>query len=168
MRGSTVKKDHNATPVGIGARPSRDNSTVTRHWEIVAAMFALLAVLTSCASSNETPETASTADAATPVGGCADVMEAEIEPSGDTFRISATILSADTGWEKYADAWEVRSPDGTVLGTRVLAHPHVDEQPFTRSLNDVTIPAAVMSVEIAARDLVTGFCGDTVTVAVPR
>lgn len=125
-------------------------------------------VLTSCTSSNRVVETAPTVDITTaPIAGCADVVEAEVISSGDTYRVSATILSADTGWEKYADAWEVRAPDGTILGTRILAHPHVDEQPFTRSLNDVDIPTAVSDVEIAARDSVAGFCGETVSVSVP-
>lgn len=134
-------------------------------------MLMLMLVSASCASSGETGEaneTASTVETTLPtVAGCANVVEADIELSGDTYRVSATILSADTGWEKYADAWEVRSPDGTVLGTRILAHPHVDEQPFTRSLSGVDIPAGVMDVEIAARDSVVGFCGETVSVAVP-
>ncbi|MGB5655630.1 MAG: hypothetical protein WBN35_03340, partial [Acidimicrobiia bacterium] len=56
---------------------------------------------------------------------------------------------------------------GEVLDTRVLAHPHVGEQPFTRSLTGVDIPEAVTTVEIAARDSVVGFCGTTATVAVP-
>ncbi len=134
-------------------------------------MLMLMLVSASCASSGETGEaneTASTVETTLPtVAGCANVVEADIELSGDTYRVSATILSADTGWEKYADAWEVRSPDGTVLGTRILAHPHVDEQPFTRSLSGVDIPTGVMDVEIAARDSVVGFCGETVSVAVP-
>jgi hypothetical protein len=131
-------------------------------------------VLASCASSDETSETASTvgtepaiATTSPTVTGCADVVDAEIDASGDTYRVTATILSADTGWDRYADAWEVRAPDGTVLDTRILAHPHVDEQPFSRSLSDVDIPAAVKNVEIAARDSVVGFCGETVIVAVP-
>lgn len=99
--------------------------------------------------------------------GCADVIEAEVVRSGDRYVVTATVESADTGWERYADAWEVRTMAGDVLGTRVLAHPHVDEQPFTRSLTDVEIPAEVTTVEIAARDSVVGFCGTTVTVTVP-
>ena len=38
----------------------------------------------------------------------------------------------DTGWDHYADGWRIELADGTVLGTRELAHPHVNEQPFTR------------------------------------
>ena len=101
------------------------------------------------------------------VEGCADVINAAVERTGDRFVVTATVQSADTGWDRYADAWEVRTPDGDVLGVRALAHPHVDEQPFTRSLTDVEIPEAVTVVEIAARDSVVGFCGTTVLVAVP-
>ncbi len=43
-----------------------------------------------------------------------------------------TLSHPDTGWDHYADGWRVELADGTVLGTRVLAHPHETEQPFTR------------------------------------
>ena len=91
----------------------------------------------------------------------------EIVEEDGVFRVAATVSSADTGDEKYADAWEVRAPDGTVLGERVLAHPHVEEQPFTRSLSPVEIPDDVAVVTVAARDSVVGFCGETVVAAVP-
>ena len=140
----------------------------SRRGAMAAAAIVVVVLLTSCTSSADEDQTTPTVVVSTsPVAGCADVVAATIDSSGDTYRLSATILSADTGWEKYADAWVVRAPDGTVLGTRVLAHPHVDEQPFTRSLGDVDIPAGVAFVEIAARDLVEGFCGETVSLAVP-
>ena len=53
--------------------------------------------------------------------------------------------------DDYADGWRVVLEDGTVLGTRVLHHPHVDEQPFTRSLGNVTIPAGLPAVFVEAR-----------------
>jgi hypothetical protein len=77
------------------------------------------------------------------------------------------VLSADTVWDKYADRWEVRAPDGRVLGERVLTHPHENEQPFTRALSGVEIPAELKEVVLAAHDSVAGFCGDTYTVAIP-
>ncbi len=154
---------------GNGGSRTPGSTSIVRPRGLLA-MAALVGVLVtvSCVPSGESGTTASAVGATTPpVAGCADVLEAEIDSSGDTFRVSVTILSADTGWEKYADAWEVRALDGTVLGTRILAHPHVDEQPFTRSLNGVDIPSAVKEVEIAARDSVAGFCGETLIVAVP-
>lgn len=100
--------------------------------------------------------------------GCAHVIDATIEAVDGGFTIAATVLSSDTGWDKYADAWQVLGPAGEVIGERILAHPHETEQPFTRSLVGVQIPDDVVEVTIAARDLVLGFCGDVVTVAVPR
>lgn len=92
---------------------------------------------------------------------CADVIDASAELAADgSYTFSVTVRSADTGWEKYADAWEIRSPDGAILGTRVLTHPHETEQPFTRSLDSVSVPEGVDTVVIAARDSVEGFCGE--------
>jgi len=138
-------------------------------------MLAGIVVLAACTSSNGSGGDAAIADQTTstvshttdaPVG-CAGVVGGSIEATEGGYRISATVLTSDTGWEKYADAWEVRAPDGTVLGTRILAHPHVDEQPFTRSLSGVVIPDSVVTVELAARDLVEGFCGQTFELTVP-
>ncbi|WP_282061472.1 hypothetical protein [Roseobacter litoralis] len=69
-----------------------------------------------------------------------------------TWRFSVTISHPDTGWDHYADAWRVLDMDGKELGTRALAHPHVDEQPFTRSLSNVRIPEGVKRVQVQARD----------------
>ncbi|MEM9262424.1 MAG: hypothetical protein AAGA22_02510 [Pseudomonadota bacterium] len=59
---------------------------------------------------------------------------------------SVTLRHADDGWDHYADKWEVLSPDKEILATRVLAHPHVNEQPFTRSLRGVEIPEGLTLV----------------------
>lgn len=122
-------------------------------------MLALIVLVAGCATTQEP---------AAPREGCADVIAADIASAGSGYQVSATVSSADTGWDKYADAWVVRTLDGEVLGTRELAHPHVDEQPFTRSLGGVEIPEGVDRVEVAARDSVEGFCGETVVVEVPE
>jgi hypothetical protein len=80
----------------------------------------------------------------------------------------ATLEHADEGESHYADRWEVVAPDGTVLGTRVLQHPHVDEQPFTRTLNGVKIPTAIKTVTIRAHDSVHGFGGAEFKVELKR
>ena len=100
--------------------------------------------------------------------GEADVERVDISATGqNTFRFNVTVRHADEGWKHYADKWDVVAPDGTVLGTRTLYHPHVDEQPFTRSLSGVTIPESIGKVTIRAHDSVHKYGGKTVTMAVP-
>lgn len=94
--------------------------------------------------------------------GEADVVEATATKTGTTWRFDVTVRHDDKGWDHYSDAWRVLAPDGTVLGTRTLYHPHVDEQPFTRSLAGVAVPAGVDVVTIEARDSVHGWGGKTI------
>ena len=102
------------------------------------------------------------------IAGPADVLRVEARVSGGGWRFDVTVAHADTGWEHYADAWRVVGPDGTVYGTRTLYHPHVGEQPFTRSLARVEIPEAVQVVTVEAHDSVHGWGGAAVEVVLPR
>jgi len=70
-----------------------------------------------------------------------------------------TIKHADTGWKHYANAFEVLSPTKQVLSKRILHHPHVNEQPFTRSVTGVRIPKNINSVLIRAHDSVHKYGG---------
>jgi hypothetical protein len=100
--------------------------------------------------------------------GEADVIEVDVKQTGgDTYFFKVTVRHADEGWDHYADKWDVVAPDGTVLGTRTLYHPHVDEQPFTRSLSDVKISESITEVTVRAHDSVHKYGGKTVKVAVP-
>ena len=91
--------------------------------------------------------------------GEADVIDAKASHSGGTsWRVDATVEHADTGWDHYANAFEVLGPDGAVLETRVLFHPHVNEQPFTRSVS-VTVPEGVTQITVRAVDSVHGHGG---------
>ncbi|MGF1536472.1 MAG: hypothetical protein ACFB4J_08325 [Elainellaceae cyanobacterium] len=49
------------------------------------------------------------------------------------YQLSVTVRSSETGCDQYADWWEVVDASGQLLYRRILAHSHVDEQPFTRS-----------------------------------
>ncbi|MEM8840096.1 MAG: hypothetical protein AAGE89_18600, partial [Pseudomonadota bacterium] len=101
--------------------------------------------------------------------GEADVLSADIRlDANGTYTISVEVEHADDGWDHYADGWEVLAPDGTVLATRVLAHPHVNEQPFIRSKSGIEIPIDVQEVSLRAHDLVHGHGGKEITIAVPR
>ncbi len=101
--------------------------------------------------------------------GEADVVGVEALPEGSgTWRFHVTVTHGDTGWEHYADKWDVVAPDGNLLGTRVLLHPHETEQPFTRSLGGVAIPADVERVTLRAHDSRHGYGGTEVTVELKR
>lgn len=86
---------------------------------------------------------------------------------GDKFRVNVTLLHEDAGWDHYADRWDVLDESGEVLGSRVLTHPHDNEQPFTRSLT-LTIPASVSTITIRANDSVHGLGETTLSKPVPR
>ena len=70
--------------------------------------------------------------------------------------LSVTLAHPDTGWDHYADGWEVVDEAGNSLGLRELLHPHVNEQPFTRSLR-VALPDGVTELRLRARCNVTGW-----------
>ena len=101
--------------------------------------------------------------------GEADIVGVKIikEDTG-TYRFDVSVRHGDEGWKHYADGWDVVSPDGVVLGTRELAHPHENEQPFTRSLAGVSIPVGVDHVTLRAHDSVHGNGGAEMRVEVQR
>ena len=84
-----------------------------------------------------------------------------------TYRIEVTVRHTDEGWDHYADGWEVLTEDGQVLGHRKLYHPHIDEQPFTRSLGGVEIPQGVHRVIVRAHDREHGWGGQEMAVDIP-
>ncbi len=87
----------------------------------------------------------------------ATIEAVEARASGKAWSFSVTLRHGDTGWDDYADGWRVVTEDGTELGLRVLYHPHVEEQPFTRSLGGVAIPDGVETVYIEARTNADGW-----------
>lgn len=96
----------------------------------------------------------------------AQVTWVEVTTRADgTYAFAVTVRHDDTGWDHYADAWEVVDPrTDEVLATRELLHPHETEQPFTRSLDGVLLPEGVTVVLVRARCNVHGFGGRTVTI----
>ncbi len=86
---------------------------------------------------------------------------------GTSWRVDVTVSHADTGWEHYANGWRVSDAAGEELGFRVLHHPHVKEQPFTRSLT-LDIPESVTIIRVQAIDLLHGAGELSAEVVVPR
>ena len=100
--------------------------------------------------------------------GESNVVDVTIESLGaGKFRIKSTIAHEDTGWDHYANRWDVLDESGQVIGVRELAHPHVNEQPFTRSVT-VTIPESVKTITIRSNDSVHELGGETIDLSVPH
>jgi len=76
--------------------------------------------------------------------------------SDKTWTFAVTLNHSDTGWDHYANEWQVIALDNKILATRTLYHPHVNEQPFTRNISGVKIPASKETVRIIAKDTVHG------------
>ncbi len=102
------------------------------------------------------------------LAGEADVLNVDVKKNKKgSFGFSVTVKHADSGWDHYADKWDIVAEKGVIYGTRILHHPHVGEQPFTRNLSGVKIPAGVKTVTIRAHDSVHKYGGKVVTVTLP-
>jgi N-acetylmuramoyl-L-alanine amidase len=96
-----------------------------------------------------------------------DVIEASVTGGRLAYNFVVTVSSPYETPERYADAWRIVGDDGVVYGMLELANDHAREQPFTRALAGVEIPATVRSVTIHAHDLVYGWGGQTVKLTLP-
>jgi hypothetical protein len=98
--------------------------------------------------------------------GEVSILEVSVEcPGSCTF--SVTLEHADQGWNHYANQWDVVTLDGRLLKSRVLYHPHDNEQPFTRSVSGVLIPEGMNKVKIRARDTRHGYSDQEFIVDIP-
>ena len=102
------------------------------------------------------------------LAGEADILDVKVSRQGSgIYGFEVTLKHADTGWKHYADGFIVVGPDGKQLGKRTLYHPHVNEQPFTRSLSGVKIPKDIKMVTIRAHDKVHELGGKEMQVKLP-
>lgn len=85
------------------------------------------------------------------------VLNATATKGAQGWRFDVTIAHPDTGWDHYADGWRIEDASGAELGLRVLAHPHIAEQPFTRFLSGVDLPVGTRTVFVRARDNIDGW-----------
>jgi len=136
----------------------------------VAALAVLGAlVLGSCSSDNaeQTSPVIATSELAEEL--FPDVVSATAQLTDDgSWTFSATISSPYDSPDRYADAWRVVGPNGTVYGIRELAHDHASEQPFTRSQSGIAIPTDVVEVTVEGRDQLSGWGGQTTTISLSR
>ena len=148
-------------------------------WLLLLLAWGGLLFLSACRSATPAPTepaaTPPTTPSPTPPGSGeanADVLHVKaVQATDGTWTFHVTVRHPDTGWEDYADGWDVLTPDGTVLKpdpdspfTRLLLHPHESEQPFTRSQSGIAVPPDVTQVRVRAHDLVDGYGGREVVV----
>jgi len=67
------------------------------------------------------------------------ITEVKADGSDNNYSFRVTIKSPDTGCDQYADWWEIVDLQGNLIYRRILAHSHVDEQPFTRAGNNIKV-----------------------------
>lgn len=99
----------------------------------------------------------------------ANIVKVEVAKQGEnTYRFDVTVFHSDEGWGHYADQWDIVCSDGTVLAVRTLLHPHVDEQPFTRSLSGVKIPEGIDHLSVRAHDSVHEYGGKELAIEISK
>jgi hypothetical protein len=96
--------------------------------------------------------------AASPVlADAPNIVDVEVQKAGAVWRFEVTVVHPDTGWDHYADGWEILDAAGHRIGWRELRHPHVTEQPFTRSLGNIMLPDGTTEVFIRAHCTTDGW-----------
>jgi len=113
------------------------NIDTPRRFFLIFLFLTLLALLVSCTNADEisiNPNIILEENQAAVIG-----VSCQGQPNNYT--LSVTIASPDTGCDQYADWWEVITPDSVLIYRRILAHSHVNEQPFSRSGGIVDVGA---------------------------
>jgi len=132
--------------------------TVVMSWFVVAAVLLSVGSVSAQATQEE--------EQFNPDLKYAQVRQVELrETENRVYDVSVTLRHADSGWDHYADLWQVvDDATGEVLGERPLAHPHTNEQPFTRSLSRVEIPEGVEVLRIRGKCNQHGYEGKQVRI----
>jgi len=138
---------------------------------IMIVFTMVFGVLLGC-TNEEVEEPAKSAEKEGNVSGDADVTNVFAREESDglwTFHVS--VKHDDVNWYDFADGWDVVLPDGTSVKpdpfgqfTRHIRHPHVHEQPFTRTQKEVEIPEGVDRVRVRAHDKKHGWGGQEIEV----
>jgi len=97
-----------------------------------------------------------------------EIMKVVLTSQTGTWRADVTLKHADTGWNHYADAWRLVDEKGNEIAKRTLYHPHVNEQPFTRSLSSFHIPKDKKIIFVEAHDLKHGWSSSKVRIDMSR
>lgn len=87
----------------------------------------------------------------------ASIENVRVTTEAGAWTFEVTISHNDTGWGHFSDAWRIVDENGKEIAIRELIHPHVKEQPLTRSLSGINLPLGSKRVGIQARDTQGGW-----------
>lgn len=104
------------------------------------------------------------ATASVTVAGEVEIVMTQFTKRADTWHVGTTLRHEDSGWKHFADAWRIVDEKGKELGKRTLFHPHENEQPFTRYLPSLRLPASTKIVYVEAHDKKHGWSKQRVKV----
>lgn len=93
-----------------------------------------------------------------------EIVKVKMTKHAGSWRADVTLKHADEGWKHYADGWRLVDSKGNEIGKRTLYHPHVNEQPFTRSLSSFQVPAGTKIIFVEAHDSKHGWTKNKVKI----
>lgn len=106
---------------------------------ITSFLLVLIIAMTCCSSDATNDKEIEEVENTETTEGLAQVTKVTVSGQDNQYTFNVTIASPDLGCNQYANWWEVIDLDGNLLYRRVLAHSHVNEQPFTRSGGSVGV-----------------------------
>lgn len=106
---------------------------------ITTFLLVLIIAMTCCSSDATNDKEIEEIENTETTEGLAQITKITVSGQDNQYTFNVTITSPDLGCNQYANWWEVIDLDGNLLYRRVLAHSHVNEQPFTRSGSAVSI-----------------------------
>jgi len=93
-----------------------------------------------------------------------EIIKVVLTKRAGTWQADVTLKHQDEGWKHYADGWRLVDSNGNEIGKRTLYHPHVNEQPFTRSLTGFYLAEKMKVIFVEAHDLKHGWSADKVKI----
>ena len=86
------------------------------------------------------------------------IIDVKADRANDnSYNFHVTVKHNDVSNDHYVNRWEVVDEKGNILAIRILFHPHINEQPFTRSLYGIDLPLNIEKVYVRAKDIVHGY-----------
>ncbi len=86
--------------------------------------------------------------------------EKVLHRGGDLYTFYISVSHEDEGWEHYANRFELLNEEKQIFATRVLRHPHVNQQSFTRDIT-IMLKQPISEFIVRAHDSVHGYGSET-------